>query len=58
MSKKKKDEYQLRLVLTGLLGKRFGVLKRYYGFEHNADLARMIITKAYEKLESEKKLPQ
>lgn len=55
---KEPEEYQVRLTLTGLMAKRFSVLKKYHAFEHNADVIRLVITDAYEKLEREKKLPQ
>ena len=58
MSKNKKEEteFQVRLKLKGSMAKRFGAMKEYYGFEHNADLMRMLITGAYEEfLEKEKR---
>ena len=42
-------EFQVRLHLKGTMAKRFGEMKEYYNFEHNADLMRMLIAQAYEK---------
>lgn len=57
-NKKEPEEFQVRLKLTGLMAKRFSVLKKYHAFEHNSDMVRLVITDAYERLEREKKLPQ
>ncbi len=54
-NKKEEIEFQVRLKLQGSMANRFGAMKKYYGFEHNADLMRMLIVNAYEEfLEKEK----
>jgi hypothetical protein len=45
----KTSEFQVRLHLKGTMAKRFGEMKDYYNFEHNADLMRMLIAQAYEE---------
>ena len=55
-SDQKETEFQVRLHLKGSMAKRFGAMKKYYGFEHNADLMRMLIANSYEEfLEKEKR---
>ena len=48
-SDQKETEFQVRLHLKGSMAKRFGAMKEYYNFEHNADLLRMLIAHAYEE---------
>lgn len=55
---KEPEEFQVRLILKGSMARKFDVVKKHHGFEQNADLVRMLITKEYKQIEKERVLPE
>lgn len=51
MRKGTRDNFQIRVHLSGEIARRFNVIKDAWGFENNAEVVRMMITRTYQELQ-------
>jgi len=45
------EDFQVRVHLKGEMARRFNVIKEAWGFENNAEVVRMMITRTYQELQ-------
>ena len=46
----KKKDYNVRVLLEGDMATKFETIKKFYGLKKNADLLRLLVTLAYERI--------